>query len=136
MATSPVLRQPFQAPRPLQRAITAIGREKIIRTDAVLFRQGDPVKGAFLIQSGKIALTLQHSRKNKKCWLADAGSLLGLPATVRKTNYSLTARAVEDTKVAFVSRTKLQRLLLSDPQLCFEAVRVLAAEIRSLRFRE
>lgn len=131
-----LLRQPFRAPRALQDAISKIGAQKSIKTEGVLFKQGDPVKGVFLIESGRVAVTLSHGRKRKQCWIADAGSLLGLPATVRNKNYSLTAKAVEDAKVAFVSRTKMQRLLLSDPQLCLEAVRVLASEVRSLRLKQ
>jgi CRP-like cAMP-binding protein len=130
-----LLRQPFQAPRTVQQAIGRIGAAKSIKTDAVLFRQGDPVKGVFLIRSGKIALTLANGRKQKHCWIADAGSVLGLPATVRNKNYSLTAKAVEDSKLTFVSRTKMQRLLLSDAILCLETVRILASEVRSMRLK-
>jgi CRP-like cAMP-binding protein len=132
----PFLRQPFQAPPDLQKAVNKIGSAKVIRTDAVLFKQGAPVKGVFLVESGKIALTLSKGRTKKTFWFADAGSLLGLPATVRNAPYSLTAMAIEDTNVVFVSRTKMRRLLLSNPTLCFEAVRILATEIRSLRFKQ
>lgn len=130
---SPLLQKPFQAPRALQQAIVEIGAEKVVKPEAVLFKQGDPVKGIFLIQSGKIALSLAKGRTKKAFWIAEAGSVLGLPATVRNQPYSLLARAIEETKVTFVSRAKMQRLLLSDPNLCFEAVRVLGAEVRSVR---
>ncbi len=130
-----LLRQPFRAPRTLQDAIGKIGAPRAVKSDSVLFKQGDPVKGVFLVESGRIALTLRQGRKQKQCWIADAGSLLGLPATVRNRNYSLSAKAVEPSKVTFVSRTKMQRLLLSEPQLCLEAVRVLASELRSLRLQ-
>jgi CRP-like cAMP-binding protein len=132
----PFLRQPFQAPPELRKALDEIGSAKAVKTDAVLFKQGAPVKGVFLVRSGKIALSLTKGQKTKTFWVADAGSVLGLPAAVRNMPYSLTATAVEDTDVVFVSRTKAQRLLLSNPKLCFKAVQVLGAEVRSLRLQE
>ena len=131
----PFLRQPFQAPRELRKAVNEIGSPRVVPGDAVLFQQGTPPKGVFLVSSGKVALSL-NKRKAKNYWVADAGSLLGLPATVRNTPYSLTAKAIEETKVVFVSRAKLRRLLLSNPKLCFEAVRILGAEVRSIRLKE
>ena len=130
-----ILRQPFRAPRELQKALSEIAREKAVRTDAVLFKQGDPVKGVFLISSGKVALSLANGRAKKVFGIAEAGSLLGLPATVRNTPYSLTAKVVEDSKIAFISRTKVKRLLLSDSKLCLEAVQVLSSEVRSVRLQ-
>ena len=131
-----LLRQPFQAPRELRAAVREIGSAKTIRTDTVIFKQGAPARGVFLIESGKIALSLKKKGAKKAFWFADVGSLLGLPATVRNVPYSLTAVAVEETKVAFVSRSRMQRLLLCDPNLCFQAVQMLATEIRELRFKE
>jgi CRP-like cAMP-binding protein len=131
-----LLRQPFQAPRELQAAVKEIGSAKTIKTDAIIFKQGDPPKGVFLIESGKIVLSLKKRGAKKAFWLADAGSLLGLPSTVRNVPYSLSAVATEDTKVVFVSRTKMQDLLLSNPELCFEAVQILAIEVRSLRLKK
>jgi CRP-like cAMP-binding protein len=128
-----LIRQPFRASRELQKAIQNLGTEKALRTNAVLFKQGDPAKGVFLVASGKVALTANHGRSKKSFGIAEAGSLLGLPATVRNARYSLTAETVENTKVAFVPRTKVQRLLLSDSKLCLEAVQVLSNEIRALR---
>ena len=128
--------QPFRAPRELQKAISEIGKEKSVRTDAVLFKQGDPAKGLFLVESGKVALSQGNGRRKRMFGIADAGSLLGLPAIVRNQPYSLTATAVENSKLTFVSRTKAQRLLQSDPHLCFRAVQVLSNEVRALRLKE
>jgi CRP-like cAMP-binding protein len=127
------MQKPFLAPAPLQKALGEIGSVKIFKPDAVLFKQGDPAKGVYLIQAGKVALTLAKGKTRKAFWIAETGSVLGLPSTVRNLPYSLMAKAIEDTTVIFVSRTKMQRLLLSDPNLCFKAVQILGAEVRSVR---
>lgn len=130
---SSLLQKPFLAPSALQRALCEIGSEKSLKPEAVLFSQGDPAKGVYLIQSGKVALTLSKGKTRKAFWIAETGSVLGLPSTVRNQPYSLAAKALENTRVVFVSRTKMQRLLLSDPGLCFKAVQILGAELRSVR---
>ena len=127
--------RPFRAPRELQDAIAEIGKGKSVKTDAVLFKQGEPAKGLFLVESGKIVLSQGSGRRKKLFGIADAGSILGLPAVVRNQPYSLTATAVAESKLTFVSRTKAQRLLQSDPQLCFKAVQVLSNEVRALRLQ-
>lgn len=121
------------APAALRRALAAIGLPKAAKPEAVLFRQGDPPKGLYLIESGKVALTLSKGKTCKAFWIAEAGSVLGLPSTVRNQPYSLTAKIIESTQMIFVSRTKMRRLLLSDSELCFKAVQILGAELRSVR---
>ena len=130
---SSLLQKPFQAPASLRRALAGVGLPKAAKPEAVLFRQGDPPNGLYLIEAGKVALTLSKGKTCKAFWIAEAGSVLGLPSTVRNQPYSLTAKVIEPVRMIYVSRTKVRRLLLSDSELCFTAVQILGAEVRSVR---
>jgi CRP-like cAMP-binding protein len=130
---SPLLQKPFFAPPALRQALAKIGLAKSARTETMLFRQGDPPKGVYLLESGKVALTLTKGKTCKAFWIAEAGSVLGLPSTVRNQPYSLSAKVIEPAQMVFLSRTKFRRLLLANSELCFTAVQILGAELRSLR---
>ncbi len=96
----------------------------------VLFRRGDSVKGVYLVENGQVQLSVGGGGAT---WFAEAGSMLGLPATVRDTDYSLTAVAVEDTVVAFADKTVVRKLLAEDVLLCFHVVKILSGELQWLR---
>ncbi len=127
---SVVSRQTFRAPAELNSAITRLAKPQLIRAGEVLFRRGDRVKGVYLIQAGRVQLSVGAYGAT---WTAEPGSLLGLPATVRDSDYSLTAVAVEDTVVAFAENRLVRKVLESDASLCFQAVEILSGELQWLR---
>ncbi|MFB3812677.1 MAG: Crp/Fnr family transcriptional regulator [Terriglobales bacterium] len=102
----------------------------MISTGEVLFRRGDSVKGVFLIESGRVQLSVGGGAAT---WIAEPGSLLGLPATVRGTEYSLTAVALDDTAVRFADNALVRKVLAADVSLCFQVVEMLSGELQWLR---
>lgn len=79
---------------------------------AVLFVEGQKARGVFILCEGRVKLsTSSMDGKTLIARIADAGEILGLPATVTGTPYELTAEVIEPTQVNFISRTDFLGLL-------------------------
>lgn len=100
---------------------------------SVLFRHGDGVLGLFLIRSGKVELALDGGNSAFPPRVLGPGSVVGLPATVAGSSYSLSAQVIEDAELAFVPRVALLDCLQRNPQLCFEIMDILSCEISGTR---
>ncbi len=123
LIVSPTMREHFL------RLGTIISKPK----GAILFHHGDIVTGAFLIQSGRVQLTLEGVNPAFPARILRAGCVVGLPASVAGSPYSLTAQVIEDAELAFVTRVALIDCLRDNPQLCFEVMDMLSAEISGTR---
>ena len=62
-----------------------------------------------------------------------AGCVVGLPATMSGSAYSLIATVAEDAELGFVSRGAFLRLMAKDTSLCFQAMDLLSREIADIR---
>jgi CRP-like cAMP-binding protein len=127
--------------RPAQLVVSAAMQDKLLSLatsisrakGTVLFRHGDAVQGVFLIRNGKIQLALEGVDYAFPPRILGTGSVVGLPATVAGSPYSLTAQVVEDAELAFVARAPLLEALQHDAQLCFEVMDMLSGEISETR---
>ena len=99
----------------------------------VLFRRGDPVSGLFLIRKGKVSLELDAAICTYPTRILGPGSVVGLPATVSGSAYSLTAKVMVDSELGYVSRQKMIELLRSDSRLCLQAMEMVSQEISRIR---
>jgi CRP-like cAMP-binding protein len=61
------------------------------------------------------------------------GAIAGLPATVSGNPYSLNAKVVEDSELAFVPRNAVMACLQNNPLLCFQVMDMLSGEISDIR---
>lgn len=99
---------------------------------SILFRTGQPVRGAFLVRSGRVRMSLDRSTFCPARTVG-SGSIIGLPATFSGEPYSLTAQVQTDCKLDFLPRARLLRLLRNNPELGFQIVRILSEEIFQMR---
>jgi CRP-like cAMP-binding protein len=100
----------------------------------ILFNQGDPPSGLFILKSGEAALTVEStSGRIVMCLHAGAGSLLGLPGIVGNEPYTMTALARKGSEVRFVTRDDFEELIRTEPSLYPTVLKVLAAEVREAR---
>ena len=100
----------------------------------VLFRQGDPADGLYLVHDGEVCLSMLAPDGEPVMDIpALPGSLLGLPALVGGGEYSLSARAKKGAQVSFVSRDKFSRLMLQEPSIAMMILKVLALQVRTAR---
>lgn len=100
----------------------------------ILFRHGDAVVGLYLIRKGTVCLALESANPAFPPRILGAGSVVGLPATVAGSPYSLTAQVLDDADLAFVPRDAVVECLRRNPQLCFEVMGMLSGEISGTRF--
>ncbi len=100
----------------------------------VLFRQGENPFGLFILRRGKATMTLESERGDilNRTELAP-GSILGLPALMSEKPYTMSAVAKRTAVVSYVTRKDFSALMLSEPKLAFEVLRVLAAEVHTTR---
>ena len=93
---------------------------------------GQESEGVFLVLEGRVALSSGEDPV-RITRIAEKGSLLGLPATVRDKPYSLTAEAVTDLRVCHMLPAAFRELLATNATLGLTVVNMLAEEISILR---
>lgn len=123
-----------------------VGDEKLIQAmkersrpvdcseDRVLFYQGDEPVGLYIVHSGTTTMTMRTLDGETVLDItAEPGSLLGLPAVVSNSCYSLSATARGGAEVSFVPREEFSKMMLTEPSLAVLILKVLAAEVRTAR---
>lgn len=103
-------------------------------SERVLFLQGDPPAGLYLLRNGSARLTME-SPEGKPVFSVEVseGSLLGLPGLLGNQPYTLTAKAEAGAVVGFIPRDDFTALMQSEPTIALKILAVLAAEVRSAR---
>ena len=102
------------------------GREMVRKPrSTVLFRRGAKASGMFVVLSGKVSLDLDSVLGR----IYGPGALVGLPSTLTRHNYSMTATVTEDAELGFWSPDELDSLLRKHPELCQPLRAILGAKI-------
>ncbi len=110
------------------------GAEVVIRSrGSLLFEQGQPAAGVYVVRRGKVRLRLACATGQHTYRTVAAGYILGLPSAVSNEPYSLTAEVLEDAELAFVGRARVIALLRSRNDLSMQLVTLLADEVRRMR---
>jgi len=91
---------------------------------AVLFHFGEKAFGVFLVLSGRVSLQLAEDNRLDRHY--GPGALLGLPATLTRRGYSMTATVTEDAELGFVPPEVLDSLMRGNPDLCRELLSMLS----------
>ena len=96
---------------------------------AVLFMEGQPAHGIFILCMGQAKLSLS-ARDGKAIILnlAEPGEVLGLGATVSGKPYELTAETMTPCQVNFVKREDLLRFLKQNSEACFKVAEQLSVK--------
>ncbi len=113
-----------------------LGKAKNItkQAGALLFNQGDAVTGVFILNKGRARLTLRSpDGKIHLEEIVGRGGLLGLPAAISGSPYSLSAEVLSDAELAFLTREELVGLMQSDVSLSLKLVELLSQEVRAMR---
>jgi CRP/FNR family transcriptional regulator, dissimilatory nitrate respiration regulator len=92
----------------LQQQLIEAGSRQRYRRGDFLFRRGNPVRGVFLILSGEVRLGFDKNPANFPSRDFGPGTVLGLPATLSDSPYSLTAEAIAETEVAYIPRSAMR----------------------------
>jgi CRP-like cAMP-binding protein len=104
------------------------------RDETLLFRQGDKSAGLYILHAGEATMSLENADGDSVVKAPMfPGALLGVPALVGDEPYSMTAIAAAGARVGFVNRYAFSALMFAEPLLAVLILRLLAAELRSLR---
>lgn len=124
----------FAASAQLCSALRALGAAQEAEAGTMLFRQGEEVRGVYVVNTGTVRLSLVDTGTGSVSdRFAQGGSVIGLPATMAGNPYSLSAEVRSSAEVVFVARDKVLELLREQPALCFEVVEILAQEVAHMR---
>lgn len=100
----------------------------------VLFSQGEAPEGLYILHRGAATLsTVSLGKEFRLLAQTTAGVLLGLPSLFSHEPYPLTAIVHGGSEVGFVDRDELLQRATSQPHLAAKILRVLAAEVNTVR---
>jgi CRP-like cAMP-binding protein len=99
--------------------------------NSVLFREGQPGSGVFLLTEGKARLTQLYGQTLPP-QIVGPGALLGLPPAIGNQPYNFTAEILEDSRLAFIPRRDIVRLLRQNPEQCLRIVQILGCKVREV----
>lgn len=94
---------------------------------ATLFMEGDAPRGVHVISQGHVKLTVS-SREGRVLIIRviDPGEILGLHNCITGAPYEMTAQTLQSSRVNFVKREDLLRMLRNQPEACLSATRRLS----------
>ena len=96
----------------------------------VLFAEGRPVRGIYILCDGRAKLSIcSDVGRRLTLRVAGPGQVLGLGAVMTNTPYEITAELVDNSQVAFVRRKDLMKFLREHPQACLQVVRMLSQDV-------
>jgi CRP-like cAMP-binding protein len=84
----------------------------------VLFRRGRKSFGMFVLFSGEVTLDFENEGTRTIDHTYGPGALLGLPATLTKRAYTMTAIVAEDAELGFIPYRTLESLLRDRSDIC------------------
>jgi CRP-like cAMP-binding protein len=114
--------------------LEAVGELVTHASGAVLFDQGQPGVGAYVLKSGSTRLSLlDHQGTPVWSRIVKPGSILGLPSTLGHTPYSLRATTVGPVELVFVRQPKLEELMRQDTTIGTALLKVVSEELVDLR---
>lgn len=98
--------------------------------NTILFSEGRPVRGVYLLCDGRAKLSIcAEGGKRLTLRVAGPGEVLGLGAALSNTPYEITAELLDSSQVVFVRRKELVKFLRENPDVCMQVVRMLSQDL-------
>ena len=110
--------------------LNAIRQTSVYPKGAVLFVEGQPARGLFVLCSGKVKLTTSSPQgRSLIVRVADPGEVLGLSAVTSSVAYEVSAETLEPSQVNFLPRDEFLRFLQSYGEVGLRVARHLSMEL-------
>jgi CRP/FNR family transcriptional regulator len=107
--------------------------KKQFRQGTILFGEGEPCAGLFLVVSGKIRIfKLSPSGREQVLSIEAPGSSFAELPVFDGGNYPASASALEDTEVLFISRKDFQNFCREHPDVALKVLAVVGSRLRRL----
>ena len=98
--------------------------------NTVLFKEGKPVRGIYLLCDGRAKLTIcSEFGRRLTLRVAGPGEVLGLGAALSNTPYEITAELLDASQIVFIRRKELVKFLREHPEVCMQVVRMLSQDL-------
>lgn len=102
----------------------------------VLFAEGEPARGVYLLRAGRAAVSISSSEGRViTLRMAQAGDVLGLNSVLRKSAHDATVKALEPCRTDFIPRAELLELMRTSPASARVIVKLLSHELDELTSR-
>jgi len=99
---------------------------------AVLFQEGEPAEGIFLVCSGAVKLSVGSSHGDSLLLRsAGPGEILGLSSALTGQGYEVTAQTTTASEVAFIRRKDFLRYLREHGDVCLHVVESLSNDVQA-----
>jgi CRP/FNR family transcriptional regulator, cyclic AMP receptor protein len=115
------------------RALAARVSKRHFRRGELLFGEGDPCTGLFLVASGKIRIfKLSAAGREQVLAVEGPGSSFAELPVFDGGNYPAAASASEDANVLFISRKDFQNFCREHPDVALKVIAVVGSRLRRL----
>lgn len=112
------------------RAFDALKFTSEYQKGTVLFREGAPAKGVFVLCEGRARLSVCSESGNRLTLrIASPGEVVGLSACLAGTPHEMTAELLDSTRVALVKRHDLMEFLHDHREACLQVVSLLSLDL-------
>jgi CRP-like cAMP-binding protein len=117
--------------------LIGINREnRIIKKGKPLFTEGDEVDGIYFVYAGWVKIHKQWTHpKELIVRFAGPGDIAGHRGLGEKKNYPVSATALEDTTVCFVTEEFLESSMKANPALTYRLMQFYASELQKAERR-
>ncbi len=105
---------------------------KTFSKGTILFREGDPGKDMFIIQSGKVQVKKKVGGGEKVLAELASGEFFGEMALLEGLNRSATVEVTEDSRILVISPDTFQGLLKSNVEIAVKMLKKMASRLRAL----
>jgi CRP/FNR family transcriptional regulator, cyclic AMP receptor protein len=98
--------------------------------NTILFSEGRPVRGIYLLCDGRAKLSIcADGGKPFTLRVAGPGEVLGMGAALSNTPYEITAELLDTSQIVFIRRKELMKFLRENPSVCMQVVRMLSQDL-------
>jgi CRP/FNR family cyclic AMP-dependent transcriptional regulator len=111
-------------------AFNAVKSDMVCPRNTVLFREGQPARGVFVLCEGRAKLSVcSASGKHLTLRVAGPGEVLGLSAALSGSDHEVTAELIDNSQVAMVKRKDLLSFLREHREACLHVVTLLSQDL-------
>ena len=118
------------------KTLDAISSSAVYPRGAVLFVEGQPPRGVFILCNGRVKLSASSAEgRSLIVRVAESGEIIGLPGTLSNKPYELTAEAMEPIQANFIRRADFLEFLRAHGDAALKVAEMLS-EIYHATYQE
>jgi len=102
---------------------------KSVPTGTILFREGDPGKDMYVLQSGRVQLTRRIKNEEKIVAVLMPGEFFGEMAIVNNRPRSATATVIEDAKMLVIDSRTFEAMIRGNAEIAVRLIKKLSTRL-------